>query len=107
MARPASRLSVRVACPAQNTHNAVEIEFADKAGGRNQRFMDSWNFVMGSLGPTGDLPPSPRSPPPLSSHQSCHREWTPSEGLSAAERDAPQASAEASLRRGDCDVEIL
>ncbi|CAN0218578.1 unnamed protein product, partial [Ectocarpus fasciculatus] len=37
----------------ENTHNAVEIEFADKSAGRNQRFMDTWNFVMGALSSTG------------------------------------------------------
>lgn len=40
----------------QNTHNAVEIEFADKSAGRNQRFMDTWNFVMGALSSTGMMP---------------------------------------------------
>lgn len=41
-------------CASQNTHNAVEIEFADKSAGRNQRFMDTWNFVMGALSSTGE-----------------------------------------------------
>lgn len=33
----------------------MEIEFADKSAGRTQRFMDSWNFFMGSLSPTGEI----------------------------------------------------